>query len=67
MKPDRVQFTRIDTRRIQLEYPDTWSIPHSYFPLAFQVMELPRKVYYSCESQQMEEKVSASTWARGSF
>ncbi|XP_072573848.1 interleukin 12Ba precursor isoform X2 [Paramormyrops kingsleyae] len=55
VKPDRVRITRIDTRRIQLEYPDTWSIPHSYFPLAFQVMELPRRGDCSCESQQTEK------------
>ncbi|XP_061691069.1 interleukin 12Ba [Syngnathoides biaculeatus] len=39
VKPDKVKIRRINTSMIELTYPGSWSTPHSYFPLTFQVSQ----------------------------
>ncbi|KAM8908980.1 interleukin 12Ba precursor isoform 2-T9 [Spinachia spinachia] len=39
VKPDKVTIRKINTTRIAWNYPSSWSRPHSYFPLTFQIVQ----------------------------
>ncbi|KAI4880152.1 hypothetical protein NFI96_031173, partial [Prochilodus magdalenae] len=39
VRPDMVRVKRMNNT-LELQYPDTWNIPFSYFPLTFQVKEI---------------------------
>uniref|UniRef100_A0A8C9S9A2 Interleukin-12 subunit beta n=1 Tax=Scleropages formosus TaxID=113540 RepID=A0A8C9S9A2_SCLFO len=56
VKPDKLEITKIDQSKIEWEYPRTWSVPDSYFPLTFEVKELPHKKDCTCESKCRRNK-----------
>ncbi|KAJ8348125.1 hypothetical protein SKAU_G00267140 [Synaphobranchus kaupii] len=49
VKPDRIDITKVDGNTFQLEYPKTWSVPDSYFPLTFHVKVMPLKKGWDCK------------------
>ncbi|XP_026185727.1 interleukin 12Ba precursor [Mastacembelus armatus] len=42
VKPDKVRISKVNKTMIEWSYPSSWSSPHSYFPLTFQIAQLRR-------------------------
>uniref|UniRef100_A0A3P9IZX4 Interleukin-12 subunit beta n=1 Tax=Oryzias latipes TaxID=8090 RepID=A0A3P9IZX4_ORYLA len=60
VKPDKVRIDRVNTTVIEWSYPSSWSKPHSYFPLTFQIAQL-KGGCRRCESLCTAVKPSKST------
>ncbi|XP_028315793.1 interleukin 12Ba precursor [Gouania willdenowi] len=43
VKPDKVRIRKVNTTLIEWSYPSSWSRPHSYFPLTFQIALFRRR------------------------
>ncbi|XP_076018912.1 interleukin 12Ba precursor [Genypterus blacodes] len=39
VKPDTVRISKVNKTMIEWSYPSSWSSPHSYFPLTFQIAQ----------------------------
>ncbi|KAJ8406070.1 hypothetical protein AAFF_G00309580 [Aldrovandia affinis] len=49
-KPDGISITKVGNT-YKWEYPETWSVPHSYFPLTFEVKMIHLKHNCDCKSK----------------
>ncbi|KAM9795635.1 interleukin 12Ba precursor [Neosynchiropus ocellatus] len=47
VKPGKLGISKINETTISLSYPRSWNTPHSYFPLAFQIVQF-RKTRTRC-------------------
>ncbi|KAF6731374.1 Interleukin-12 subunit beta [Oryzias melastigma] len=64
VKPDKVRIGRVNTTVIEWTYPSSWSRPHSYFPLTFQIAQLKgrcRKCDNSCAGVKPKHLTVQST------
>ncbi|XP_071195723.1 interleukin-12 subunit beta-like isoform X1 [Salvelinus alpinus] len=52
VKTDKIHITKVEGNTFQWEYPATWSLPRSYYPLTFQV-----KVVHARDSCDSEKQV----------
>ncbi|KAM9833509.1 interleukin 12Ba isoform X1 [Syngnathus typhle] len=58
VKPDKVTIRKVNQSMIELTYPGSWSSPHSFFPLTFQVLQSK----HGCKN--CENPCDASTGAK---
>ncbi|XP_056132453.1 interleukin 12Ba [Lampris incognitus] len=59
VKPDKVTISKVNETTIQWSYPCTWSSPHSYFPLTFEIVEIKKtcRRQNPCEHPCITKKV----------
>uniref|UniRef100_A0A8C9SUC9 Interleukin-12 subunit beta n=1 Tax=Scleropages formosus TaxID=113540 RepID=A0A8C9SUC9_SCLFO len=60
VKPDRVRLRKAHGNTFEWEYPSTWNIPDSFFPLHFEVKVAPLNKDCDAEGEQSRVQVTAS-------
>ncbi|XP_064208055.1 interleukin-12 subunit beta-like [Anguilla rostrata] len=54
VKPDKVSITKLSGNTFEMEYPSTWSLPKSYFPLTFHIKVMPLRKGGDCSNEQVQ-------------
>ncbi|XP_036379784.1 interleukin-12 subunit beta-like [Megalops cyprinoides] len=57
VKPDSVHIAKLQGSTFELQYPETWSVPASFFPLRFHIKVVPHKKDCDYEAQSRTQVI----------
>ncbi|XP_073677195.1 interleukin 12Ba precursor [Garra rufa] len=64
VRPDKVPVSRINKTSVEVNYPQSWSTPSSYFPLMFQVKEIRCRKCEKCDCSKPNSQEISFTQSR---